>query len=52
MKKIYLLSLGCPRNMLDSEVLLGLLEKKGFRVIPEPNGADAAIINTCGFIEE
>ena len=38
--------------MLDSEVLLGLLEKKGFKIIEEPEGADAAIINTCGFIKE
>ncbi|MEA3488935.1 MAG: 30S ribosomal protein S12 methylthiotransferase RimO [Candidatus Omnitrophota bacterium] len=52
MKKIYVLSLGCPRNLLDSEVLLGLLEKKGFDISEVPEGADMAIVNTCGFIED
>ncbi|MGB2878644.1 MAG: 30S ribosomal protein S12 methylthiotransferase RimO [Candidatus Omnitrophota bacterium] len=52
MKKIYLLSLGCPRNLVDSEVLQGLLEKKGFAVQDDPDGADLAIVNTCGFIED
>ena len=52
MKKIYLLSLGCPRNLLDSEVLLALLEKKGFKIVEDPRAADVAIVNTCGFIED
>lgn len=52
MKKIFLLSLGCPRNMLDSEVLLGLLEKKGMMIVESPEEADAAIVNTCGFIQD
>ena len=52
MNKVYLLSLGCPRNLLDSEVLIGLLEKKGFTIIQAPEGADVAIVNTCGFIED
>ncbi|MDD4013464.1 MAG: 30S ribosomal protein S12 methylthiotransferase RimO [Candidatus Omnitrophica bacterium] len=52
MKKIFLLSLGCPRNMLDSEVLLGLLEEKGFAVSEEAEGCDVAIVNTCGFIQD
>jgi ribosomal protein S12 methylthiotransferase len=52
MKKIYLLSLGCPRNLIDSEVLQGLLAKKGFQLIEEAEGADIAIVNTCGFIED
>lgn len=52
MKKVYLLSLGCPRNLLDSEVLLGLLEKKGFCIVEEVEGADVAIVNTCGFIQD
>ncbi len=52
MKKIYLLSLGCPRNLLDSEILLGLLVKKNFIIVEEPEQADIAIVNTCGFIQD
>jgi ribosomal protein S12 methylthiotransferase len=51
MKNIYILSLGCPRNLVDSEVLQGLLAEKGFAVSGRPEGADVAIVNTCGFIE-
>ncbi|MFH1305628.1 MAG: 30S ribosomal protein S12 methylthiotransferase RimO [Candidatus Omnitrophota bacterium] len=51
-KKIYLLSLGCSRNMVDSEVLGALLEKKGYDILDEPHGADVAVINTCGFIQD
>ncbi len=52
MKKACLISLGCPRNLLDSEVLLGLLEKNGFSVSETPEGVDVAIVNTCGFIDD
>ncbi|MBD3380458.1 MAG: 30S ribosomal protein S12 methylthiotransferase RimO [Candidatus Omnitrophica bacterium] len=52
MSKIYLLSLGCPRNMNDSELLLSMLEKEGFSVTDDPVSADAAIVNTCGFVED
>ncbi|MGB2599436.1 MAG: 30S ribosomal protein S12 methylthiotransferase RimO [Candidatus Omnitrophota bacterium] len=52
MKNIYLLSLGCPRNLVDSEVLRGLLDKKGFSLVDDPEGSDVAIVNTCGFIED
>ncbi len=52
MKKVYLLSLGCPRNLVDSEVLLGALEEKGFSIVDEPEGADVAVVNTCGFIQD
>jgi len=52
MIKIYVMSLGCPRNLLDSEVLEGLLEKKGYALLDEAKGADIAIVNTCGFIED
>ncbi|MFH1664806.1 MAG: 30S ribosomal protein S12 methylthiotransferase RimO [Candidatus Omnitrophota bacterium] len=52
MKKVYLLSLGCARNLLDSEVLLGIFEKKGFDIVQEPEGADMAVVNTCGFIRD
>ncbi len=46
------MSLGCPRNLLDSEVLLALLEGKGLEIAGEPEGSDIAIVNTCGFIQD
>lgn len=52
MIKVFLLSLGCPRNLTDSEVLLGKLEAKNFTVTSNVLEADVAIVNTCGFIDE
>ena len=45
-------SLGCPKNTVDSERMLGLLQIDGYRLVPEPKGADFVVVNTCGFIEE
>ncbi|HYO25499.1 MAG TPA: 30S ribosomal protein S12 methylthiotransferase RimO [Lacipirellulaceae bacterium] len=45
------ISLGCPKNLVDSERMLGLLQLDGYRMVREPEGADFAIVNTCGFIE-
>jgi ribosomal protein S12 methylthiotransferase len=45
-------SLGCPKNLVDSERMLGLLELDGYRLIDEPDGADFVVVNTCGFIEQ
>ncbi|HZZ71478.1 MAG TPA: 30S ribosomal protein S12 methylthiotransferase RimO [Pirellulales bacterium] len=44
-------SLGCPKNLVDSERMLGLLQLDGYQLVREPAGADFVIINTCGFIE-
>jgi ribosomal protein S12 methylthiotransferase len=44
-------SLGCPKNLIDSERMLGLLQLDGYRLVHEPAGADFVIVNTCGFIE-
>lgn len=44
-------SLGCPKNLVDSERMLGLLQLDGYRLVPEPEGADFVVVNTCGFIE-
>lgn len=44
-------SLGCPKNLVDSERMLGLLQVDGYRLVPEPAGADFVVVNTCGFIE-
>ena len=52
MKNIFVLSLGCPRNLVDSEVLAGKLAEAGFELTDSAEGADIAIVNTCGFIED
>lgn len=49
--KIHFVSLGCPRNLVDSEVMLGILLKAGYEVAPELPEADFLVINTCGFLE-
>jgi len=45
-----LVSLGCPKNLVDSERMAGLLRLDGYRMVPQPAGADFVVINTCGFI--
>ena len=50
MKKIALISLGCAKNQVDSEAILGLFKKPSFEITNDLNEADAIIINTCGFI--
>lgn len=49
--KINFISLGCPRNLVDSEVMLGILLKAGYEVAPRLEEADYIVINTCGFLE-
>lgn len=49
--KIGLVSLGCAKNLVDSEILLGKLRSAGVEITPNPEEADVIIINTCGFIE-
>src|SRR5438445_5539221 len=44
-------SLGCPKNLVDSERMLGKLAQDGYALVPEAAGADVVVINTCGFIE-
>src|ERR1051326_2980075 len=44
-------SLGCPKNLVDSERMLGLLQLDGYQLVSEPDGADFVVVNTCGFIE-
>lgn len=46
-----MISLGCPKNRVDSEVMIGLLEEAGYAATPRPEDADVLIVNTCGFIE-
>jgi len=52
MKRVYLISLGCPKNLVDSEVILGLLEGEGLVAVASPSAADVLIVNTCAFIRE
>jgi ribosomal protein S12 methylthiotransferase len=47
----YLLTLGCPKNLVDSEGMSELLTAGGYRPIDDPAGADVLIVNTCGFLE-
>ena len=50
-KKVGMVSLGCPKNLVDSEVMLGILAHQGFELTPRPDEADVIIVNTCAFIE-
>ncbi len=49
--RVGMVSLGCPKNRVDSEVMLGLLEKAGYELTPQAGQADVLIVNTCGFID-
>jgi len=48
--RIYFISLGCPKNLTDSEEMMGVLAKAGHSISGDINGADTVIINTCGFL--
>lgn len=48
---VALVSLGCPKNLVDSEVMLGLLAEAGYEVVEQAEGAEVVIVNTCAFIE-
>lgn len=52
MTKIGMVSLGCPKNKVDAEIMLKKLQDAGFEITPEEADADAIIVNTCGFIED
>ena len=51
-KRVGLISLGCAKNQVDSEILLGELSQRGFEVTPDLGSAEVVIVNTCGFIDE
>lgn len=50
-RTIHFVSLGCPKNRVDSEVMLGLAERSGYRHVSDATGAEVIVINTCGFID-
>jgi ribosomal protein S12 methylthiotransferase len=49
-RAVGVISLGCPKNLVDTEVMLGLLREAGFRIVPDPERADVLLVNTCCFI--
>ncbi|MFZ1702334.1 MAG: 30S ribosomal protein S12 methylthiotransferase RimO [Pyrinomonadaceae bacterium] len=51
MKKVGFVSLGCPKNLVDSEVMMGQLAEAGYEITNNANDADTVVVNTCGFIE-
>ena len=51
MKKVSLVSLGCSKNLVDAEQMLGLLEENGFEIVEDEEDADIMIVNTCAFID-
>lgn len=51
-KKVHFVSLGCPKNLVDTEIMVGTLMKDGYEVTSDENEADTVIVNTCGFIED
>lgn len=50
-KTFAFVSLGCPKNLVDSERMLGKLAQEGYALVPDASGADVVVVNTCGFIE-
>lgn len=51
-RTVHLTSLGCPKNRVDSELMLGQLQRDGWQIVGDPAHADLMIVNTCAFIEE
>jgi len=51
MKRVHLVSLGCPKNRVDSEVMLGSLREGEYQMVDGPDSADVIIVNTCSFIQ-
>ncbi len=51
-RKVYFVSLGCPKNQVDTEVMLGVTRGEGHTLVSSPEEADTLVVNTCGFIED
>jgi ribosomal protein S12 methylthiotransferase len=49
-RRVHLLTLGCPKNQVDSEVMLGVLARRGHELVLDPGDADVLVVNTCSFI--
>ena len=50
MPKVGFVSLGCPKNLVDSEVMMGILARAGYELTPRAGEADVLVVNTCSFI--
>ena len=51
LKKFGVISLGCSKNLVDTEMVIGLFRENGFELVTEAEQADILLVNTCGFIE-
>src|SRR6202165_4640595 len=51
MRKVGFISLGCPKNLVDSEVMMGILAREGYELTPRADEAEILVVNTCSFIE-
>ena len=51
MPKVGFVSLGCPKNLVDSEVMMGILSREGYELTPRADDAEILVVNTCSFIE-
>jgi ribosomal protein S12 methylthiotransferase len=49
--RVFIRTLGCPKNRVDSEIMLGTLAEAGYRLVQDPAEAEVVVVNTCGFIE-
>ena len=52
LKRVHMVSLGCPKNRVDSELILGQMQQAGFELVADAENADVLIVNTCAFIED
>jgi ribosomal protein S12 methylthiotransferase len=50
-QRIYFVSLGCPKNQVDTELMLGQVQAAGHHMVDAPDGADVIVVNTCAFID-
>src|SRR6187397_2823844 len=50
-QRIYFVSLGCPKNQVDTELMLGQMRAAGHSLVDAPEGADVIVVNTCAFID-
>src|SRR3954468_11896560 len=51
-EKVALINLGCPKNLVDAEVMLGHLKEQGFELTADAGAADVVVVNTCGFLRD
>ncbi|HEU4963180.1 MAG TPA: 30S ribosomal protein S12 methylthiotransferase RimO [Bacilli bacterium] len=52
LQKIHFVTLGCEKNLVDSEVMMGIVQGKDYEIVDSPEAADVVVVNTCGFIDD